>query len=146
MADVLTHCATRTFIIRGFMGPTRLWTANPENVKHFLQSHFPIYQKGELSTGILSDFLGTGIFNIDGAKWKFQRKLASDEFNTKSLCKQTTSTVREGTRKPVRQNKQEMKSMSSIEATVEKEILKEINEISYEPDYEDPKEMVYIHA
>ncbi|KAI3864520.1 hypothetical protein MKW92_040091 [Papaver armeniacum] len=295
MAEILTHCATRTFIIRGFIGPARVWTANPENVKHILQTQFPVYPKGELLNGTLFDFLGTGIFNTDGAKWKFQRKLASHEFNTKSLrkfiedvvkielfgrlipilettadeslvldlqdilqrfafdniCKisfgfdpaylspsldrsefaiafedatqisskrfayvfpfvwklkrffnvgsekrlrQATSTVREAARKLIRQKKQEMKSKSSVEATdllsrflrddhldddfvidivisfilagqdttsaaltwffwlischpkVEKEILKEINEISDEPGYEDAKEMVYIHA
>ncbi|XP_026384333.1 cytochrome P450 94A1-like [Papaver somniferum] len=294
MADVLTHCATRTFVIQGFMGPSRVWTANPENVKHILQTQFPVYPKGELLNGTLFDFLGTGIFNTDGAKWKFQRKLASHEFNTKSLrkfiedvvkielfgrlipiletaahrnsvldlqdilqrfafdniCKisfgfdpaylspsldrsefaigfedatqisskrfayvfpfvwklkryfdvgsekrlsQATSTVREAARKLIRQKKQEMKEKSSAEATdllsrflrddhldddfvidivisfilagqdttsaaltwffwlvschpkVEKEILKEINEISDEPGYEDAKEMVYIH-
>ncbi|KAI3960353.1 hypothetical protein MKW98_017077 [Papaver atlanticum] len=295
MAEVLSHCATRTFVIQGFIGPARVWTANPENVKHILQTQFRIYPKGELSTGILSDFLGTGIFNTDGDNWKFQRKLASHEFNTNSLrkfiedivkielsgrlipilettadrnlvldlqdilqrfgfdniCKisfgfdpayfsqslnrtefaiafedatqissnrfyyvfplvwklkrffnigsekrlrQAISTVRESARKIIRQKKQETKNKSSIEATdllsrflrddhlddesiidivisfilagqdstsaaltwffwlischpkVEKEILKEINEISGEPGYEDAKEMVYIHA
>ncbi|KAI3972891.1 hypothetical protein MKX01_019549 [Papaver californicum] len=87
MADILTHCATRTFVIRGFVGPARVWTANPENVKHILQTQFPVYPKGELLNDTLFDFLGTGIFNTDGAKWKFQRKLASHEFNTKSLRK-----------------------------------------------------------
>lgn len=33
------------------------------------------------------DFLGDGIFNIDGEKWKFQRQVSSHEFNTKSLRK-----------------------------------------------------------
>ncbi|RZC62563.1 hypothetical protein C5167_024316 [Papaver somniferum] len=69
------------------MGPARVWTANPENVKHILLAQFPIYPKGDLLTSILYDFLGTGIFNSDGANWKFQRKLASHEFNTNSLRK-----------------------------------------------------------
>ncbi|MCL7051796.1 hypothetical protein MKW94_002338 [Papaver nudicaule] len=295
MADVLQQCATRTFVMRGFVGPARVWTANPENVKHILQTQFPTYPKGELSTDILHDFLGNGIFNTDGNNWKFQRKLASHEFNTKSLrkfiedvvkielfgrlipllettadqnsvldiqdilqrfafdniCKisfgfdpaylspsldrtefaiafedatqlssrrfrsvfplvwklerflnigsekklrQATSTVRESARKLVKKKRQELKEKSSTEATdllsrflgdddldddfvidivisfvlagqdttsaaltwffwlvschpkVEKEILKEINEISDEPGYEDAKEMVYIHA
>ncbi|MCL7035709.1 hypothetical protein MKW94_029256 [Papaver nudicaule] len=87
MADVLQQCATRTFVMRGFVGPARVWTANPENVKHILQTQFPNYPKGEMLTGILSDFLGNGIFNTDGNNWKLQRKLASHEFNTKSLRK-----------------------------------------------------------
>ncbi|RZC54283.1 hypothetical protein C5167_013147, partial [Papaver somniferum] len=261
MAEVLSQCATRTFVIRGFMGPARVWTANPKNV----------------TSSILSDFLGTGIFNTDGDNWKFQRKLASHEFNTNSLrkciedvvkielfgqlipilettadrylvldlqdilqrfgfdniCKisfgfdpaylspslnrsefaiafedatqissgrfyyvfplvwkltrflnigsekrlmQATKTVRESARKIIRQKKEKTKDKSSIEATdllssfivagqdstsaaltwffwlischpkVEKEILKEISEISDTPGYEDTKEMVYIHA
>ncbi|KAI3969101.1 hypothetical protein MKW92_005264 [Papaver armeniacum] len=253
MAEILTHCATRTFIIRGFIGPARVWTANPENVKHILQTQFPVYPKGELLNGTLFDFLGTGIFNTDGAKWNLVLDLQDilQRFAFDNICKisfgfdpaylspsldrsefaiafedatqisskrfayvfpfvwklkrffnvgsekrlrQATSTVREAARKLIRQKKQEMKSKSSVEATdllsrflrddhldddfvidivisfilagqdttsaaltwffwlischpkVEKEILKEINEISDEPGYEDAKEMVYIHA
>ncbi|MCD7470937.1 hypothetical protein HAX54_011179 [Datura stramonium] len=35
----------------------------------------------------LKDLLGNGIFNADGEIWKYQRKLASHEFNSKSLRK-----------------------------------------------------------
>ncbi|MCL7052268.1 hypothetical protein MKW94_020809 [Papaver nudicaule] len=88
IASVLSHCSTRTYVSsRGLLGPAQVWTANPENVKHILKTQFSIYPKGGISTSILSDFLGTGIFNIDGDGWKFQRQLSSHEFNTKSLRK-----------------------------------------------------------
>ena len=33
----------------------------------------------------MKDLLGNGIFAVDGAKWRHQRKLASFEFSTKNL-------------------------------------------------------------
>lgn len=35
----------------------------------------------------MSDFLGDGIFSVDGESWKFQRQVSSHQFNTKSLRK-----------------------------------------------------------
>ncbi|KAF3622728.1 Cytochrome 94A2 [Capsicum annuum] len=35
----------------------------------------------------MADFLGDGIFNVDGDIWKYQRQVASHEFNTRSLRK-----------------------------------------------------------
>ncbi|MCD7459488.1 hypothetical protein HAX54_041033 [Datura stramonium] len=35
----------------------------------------------------MADFLGDGIFNVDGEIWKYQRQVSSHEFNTKSLRK-----------------------------------------------------------
>ncbi|KAG8372169.1 hypothetical protein BUALT_Bualt12G0038500 [Buddleja alternifolia] len=50
-----------------------------------LKSSFDNYPKGPRFITLLTDFLGTGIFNSDGDSWKTQRKTASYEFNTKSL-------------------------------------------------------------
>lgn len=33
----------------------------------------------------MNDLLGDGIFAVDGAKWRHQRKLASHEFSTRAL-------------------------------------------------------------
>ena len=33
----------------------------------------------------LKDFLGDGIFTVDGEKWREQRKISSHEFSTKML-------------------------------------------------------------
>ncbi|KAL6217490.1 hypothetical protein ACLB2K_010707 [Fragaria x ananassa] len=52
-----------------------------------LKTNFPTYQKGQSFRQILQELLGDGIFNADGDNWKFQRQLASHEFNTKSLRK-----------------------------------------------------------
>ena len=56
-------------------------------VQHILKSNFQNYEKGETFRSRLTNFLGHGIFNIDGESWKFQRQVASHEFSTKSLRK-----------------------------------------------------------
>ncbi|KAF5737617.1 hypothetical protein HS088_TW13G00504 [Tripterygium wilfordii] len=61
-------------------------TANPDVVEYILKTNFENYPKGEKRFIIfLKDFLGHGIFNSDGDLWKFQRKTAVHEFNTRSL-------------------------------------------------------------
>ncbi|GKB66161.1 cytochrome P450 94B3-like protein [Tanacetum coccineum] len=60
-------------------------TANPTNVEHMLKTNFQNYPKGAPFTDVLGDFLGMGIFNVDGELWSTQRKLASHEFSMKSL-------------------------------------------------------------
>ena len=49
---------------------------NPAYLEHFLHQNFPNY---------INELLGDGIFNIDGHPWTLQRKIASHEFNTRSL-------------------------------------------------------------
>ncbi|KAI3916464.1 hypothetical protein MKW92_005921 [Papaver armeniacum] len=85
-AELLSICPTNTHVLN-LLGARVVITANPENVKHILKDHFSNYPKGEILRNILSDFLGNGIFNTDGANWKFQRQISSHEFNTKSLRK-----------------------------------------------------------
>ncbi|GLJ31534.1 hypothetical protein SUGI_0632910 [Cryptomeria japonica] len=60
-------------------------TANPANIEHLLKTRFENYPKGDFFSSILHDLLGTGIINVDGEHWKLQRKVASFEFNTRSL-------------------------------------------------------------
>ncbi|KAK8641360.1 hypothetical protein V6N13_010771 [Hibiscus sabdariffa] len=60
-------------------------TANPENVEHILKTRFENYPKGKPFAAILGDFLGKGIFNVDGDSWKFQRKMASLELGRTSI-------------------------------------------------------------
>lgn len=76
-----------TFTLHRPLGNRQIFTANPSVVQHILKTNFHIYQKGAFTRRCLSDFLGDGIFNISGEKWKFQRQLASHEFSTKSLKK-----------------------------------------------------------
>ncbi|CAH9073824.1 unnamed protein product [Cuscuta europaea] len=66
-------------------GISKVYTANPLNVEHILKARFSVYSKGDFARTTLADFLGDGIFNVDGEKWKFQREVAIHEFNTKSL-------------------------------------------------------------
>ncbi|KAM0903972.1 hypothetical protein ACQ4PT_018317 [Festuca glaucescens] len=54
-------------------------TANPATVEHMLRGRFDNYPKGAPFSAILADFLGRGIFNVDGDAWLFQRKLAAAE-------------------------------------------------------------------
>ncbi|XVF32436.1 hypothetical protein REPUB_Repub17cG0082800 [Reevesia pubescens] len=87
MTQILQTSLSSTFTLRHLFGHRQIITANPANVQHILKTHFFIYQKGPFSISLLFDFLGNGIFNVDGESWKFQRQVSSHEFNTKSLRK-----------------------------------------------------------
>ncbi|KAI7744556.1 hypothetical protein M8C21_020467 [Ambrosia artemisiifolia] len=47
-----------------------------------IKTNFDNYPKGKAFSDILGDFLGRGIFNVDGRCWRFQRKLASLELGS----------------------------------------------------------------
>ncbi|ERN19464.1 hypothetical protein AMTR_s00069p00186770 [Amborella trichopoda] len=64
---------------------SEIYTANPANIEYFLKTNFSNYEKGRSNYEIMSDFLGDGIFTVDGDKWRQQRKLASYEFSTKAV-------------------------------------------------------------
>lgn len=85
--EIVTTLPNLTFTLRRPLGHSHVFTANPANVQHILKTNFPHYRKGQLMHATNRDFLGDGIFNIDGEKWKFQRQVSSHEFNTKSLRK-----------------------------------------------------------
>ncbi|KAL2942303.1 Cytochrome P450 94A2 [Bienertia sinuspersici] len=57
----------------------------PRHSGPYPQDSVPKLPKRPSSKNILGDLLGDGIFNVDGEMWKFQRQVASHEFNTKSL-------------------------------------------------------------
>ncbi|XP_022842738.1 cytochrome P450 94C1-like [Olea europaea var. sylvestris] len=60
-------------------------TANPVNVEYMLKTRFDNFPKGKPFSAILGDFLGRGIFNVDGDLWRFQRKMASLELGRTSI-------------------------------------------------------------
>ncbi|XWS32635.1 hypothetical protein CRYUN_Cryun22dG0007300 [Craigia yunnanensis] len=60
-----------------------------------LKTNFNNFPKGKPFTEILGDFLGYGIFNVDGELWRMQRKLASHAFSTISLREFVMSTSEE---------------------------------------------------
>ncbi|KAJ0977987.1 hypothetical protein J5N97_013461 [Dioscorea zingiberensis] len=84
MTDLLTASPTNTITFRR-LGTSGIVTANPANVEHLLKTNFHAFPKGPRSFAHLHDFLGLGIFNVDGDLWRLQRKTASFEFNTRSL-------------------------------------------------------------
>ncbi|XVF76239.1 hypothetical protein PTKIN_Ptkin13bG0250300 [Pterospermum kingtungense] len=60
-------------------------TANPDNVEYMLKTRFENFPKGKPFSTILGDFLGRGIFNVDGDCWMFQKKMASQELGKLSI-------------------------------------------------------------
>ncbi|KAJ8749538.1 hypothetical protein K2173_025733 [Erythroxylum novogranatense] len=86
-SDILLNSPSATYVFDAGLGRHRILTGNPANVQHILKTNFHLYEKGDEFRRTLYDFLGDGIFNIDGDTWKFQRQVSSHEFNTKSLRK-----------------------------------------------------------
>ncbi|XP_065861011.1 cytochrome P450 94A2-like [Euphorbia lathyris] len=86
-SDILQKLPSATFVLHRPLGHRQIFTGNPANVQHILKTHFHIYHKGPNMHYTLFDFLGNGILNADGDTWKFQRQIASHEFNTMSLRK-----------------------------------------------------------
>ena len=48
-------------------------------------ANFENYIKGDPFHDRFEEVLGEGIFNVDGKKWKLQRKTSSHMFNAKTL-------------------------------------------------------------
>ncbi|XP_047326092.1 cytochrome P450 94A2-like [Impatiens glandulifera] len=86
-SELVLASPSHTFILHRPICRQIVFTANPANVRHILKTHFHNYEKGDFFRIGVADFLGDGIFNTDDDKWKFQRQVASHEFNTKSLRK-----------------------------------------------------------
>ncbi|XP_059433415.1 cytochrome P450 94A1-like [Corylus avellana] len=83
--DILQVTPSATYVLHRSIGVRQVLTANPAVVQHILKTNFHSYAKGDYFHRTLKDLLGHGIFNVDGESWKFQRQVASHEFNTKSL-------------------------------------------------------------
>ncbi|CAA7391770.1 unnamed protein product [Spirodela intermedia] len=75
----------RTFRILNSPFHSDVYTCDPAVVEHILRTNFQNYGKGTFNYGIMNDLLGDGIFAVDGAHWRHQRKLASHEFSTRAL-------------------------------------------------------------
>jgi cytochrome P450 len=59
--------------------------SDPENVEYILKTNFQNYVKGPQMYQTMYEFLGDGIFNVDGDLWKSQRKNASHMFTTSTM-------------------------------------------------------------
>ncbi|KAF7852072.1 hypothetical protein BT93_L0600 [Corymbia citriodora subsp. variegata] len=86
-ADLVRNSPSATYVFHRPLGDRQVFTGNPANVQHILKTHFGNYEKGGVFKMALREILGDGIFNTDGESWKFQRQVASHEFNTRSLRK-----------------------------------------------------------
>ncbi|CAL5041669.1 unnamed protein product [Urochloa decumbens] len=86
LMEYLTELSRRHRTFR-VLAPTRnkVYTVDPANVEHILKASFANYDKVGTMHGVLEDLLGDGIFNVAGAKWRQQRKVASHEFSTRVL-------------------------------------------------------------
>ncbi|XP_054802392.1 cytochrome P450 94B3-like [Prosopis cineraria] len=92
---LLSHSPTNTILVHRLGAPRTIITANPQNVEYILKTNFLNFPKGKPFTDILGDFLGHGIFNVDGELWRTQRKLAAHEFTGRSLREFVIHTLEE---------------------------------------------------
>jgi cytochrome P450 len=72
-----------------------VYTVDPANVEYILRTNFANYGKGTMIHDVMEDLLGDGIFNVDGAKWRHQRKAASFEFSTRVLREYSSGVFRD---------------------------------------------------
>jgi len=64
-------------------------------VEYILKTNFANYGKGSTLHDLAEDLLDDGIFNVDGAKWRHQRKVASHEFSTRVLRDYSSAVFRD---------------------------------------------------
>lgn len=106
------------------LGQSETYTTDVRNVEHILKTNFDKYSKGKYNQEILSDFLGQGIFAVDGEKWRQQRKLASFEFSTRVLRDFSCSVFRKNAAKLVRAISELAVSGQAFDMQVSNPILK----------------------
>lgn len=88
--ELLTESPSGTVVIQRLAARRTVVTANSSNVEYILKTNFYNFPKGKPFTDILGDFLGDGIFNVDGSLWLKQRRLAAHDFTPKSLREYVT--------------------------------------------------------
>ncbi|KAJ3229328.1 hypothetical protein HDU78_009102 [Chytriomyces hyalinus] len=74
-----------TLVIKIPFNPNNYSFNNPAILEFVLKSNFAVFDKGPRFQEIMHDFLGDGIFNADGERWRTQRKLAANIFNVKNF-------------------------------------------------------------
>ncbi|KAI4348309.1 hypothetical protein L6164_009044 [Bauhinia variegata] len=93
--DLLAQSPTNTIVVQRLGARRTIVTANPHNVEYMLKINFNNFPKGKPFTEILGDFLGHGIFNVDGELWRSQRRFASHEFSVRSSKEFVMQTLEE---------------------------------------------------
>ncbi|KAI8615370.1 cytochrome P450 [Chytriomyces sp. MP71] len=85
MTEIMERNGNQTTIMKAPLSPLYFLTNNPQIVECILKTHFDDFEKGPVFHANLEDFLGNGIFNVDGELWKSQRKNAANIFNVKNF-------------------------------------------------------------
>ncbi|KAK9747669.1 hypothetical protein RND81_02G007400 [Saponaria officinalis] len=85
ITNLLISSPSSTFILHRPFGLDSIQTVDPNVIEHILKTEFHVYQKGPYHRSVLRDFLGDGIFNVEGESWKFQRRVCSYEFSAHAL-------------------------------------------------------------
>ncbi|KAG8996915.1 hypothetical protein FRB94_011016 [Tulasnella sp. JGI-2019a] len=63
------------------LGTDAIFTTNPTYIKQMISTDFHVWDKGkERFTDLMHSFLGDGVFNSDGAMWKFHRSMTRPFF------------------------------------------------------------------
>ncbi|XP_078439466.1 cytochrome P450 704C1-like isoform X2 [Wolffia australiana] len=70
---------------------SEIYTNDPAVIEHILSTNLYNYGKGSYTYDIMKDLFGDGIFIVDGAKWRHQRKLAGSMLSTRSLKEASTT-------------------------------------------------------
>uniref|UniRef100_A0AAV1V354 Cytochrome P450 n=1 Tax=Peronospora matthiolae TaxID=2874970 RepID=A0AAV1V354_9STRA len=70
----------------------------PNDLHDVFVDKFDVFEKGGALQDISFDVLGNGLLNVNGAKWKQQRRAASHLFSTKSIRQVMEPVIREKTR------------------------------------------------
>ncbi|SAL97997.1 hypothetical protein [Absidia glauca] len=71
--------------VTGIGFPRGVVTVDPTAIEHILKSNFENYIKGNLFHYATFPLLGHGIFNANGAQWRYQRKTAALVFSVKNF-------------------------------------------------------------
>ncbi|CAM0902203.1 unnamed protein product [Alopecurus aequalis] len=72
-----------------------VYTVDPANVEYILLTNFANYGKGRMTHDVMEDLLGDGIFNVDGARWRQQRKVAIFKFSARLLREYSSGVFRD---------------------------------------------------
>lgn len=76
----LTKKFGHTFNLR-VLFTNRIFTTEPEHIKLILASDFDHYEKGAATAKLMDPLLGVGVFNSDGAMWRFHRGMTRPFFS-----------------------------------------------------------------
>ncbi|CAO3597574.1 unnamed protein product [Absidia cylindrospora] len=85
LLDAFETTGAKTITISAVGLPRGVQSIDPLNIEHVLKHNFENYVKGVLFHNSTVHLLGHGIFNANGAQWRYQRKAGSLIFNVKNF-------------------------------------------------------------